>query len=57
MAYTGHKSSTSLVHYDTLDHEQGAVISNILMGAKETYTRHVPPPITAMMTLYRQLID
>ena len=34
MAYTGHKSSTSLVHYDNLDYESGTHISNMLIGVK-----------------------
>ena len=45
MAYTGHRSSSSLVHYDCLNCEEGTDISNLLLMGDATYTRHPPPPV------------
>ena len=45
MAYTGHKSVTSLVNYDTMDHESGTRISNLLFQTNSTYERQSAPPV------------
>ena len=45
MAYTGHKSSASLIHYDCLNCEEGTEISNLLLMGDAEYTTHTPPPI------------
>ena len=45
MAYTGHRSSASLVHYDCLNCEKGTVISNLLLQGNATFTPHEAPPV------------
>ena len=45
MAYTGHKSATSLINYDTMDHVVGTKISNLLFQTNSTYERQSAPPV------------
>ena len=45
MAYTGHKSVSSLINYDRMDHKSASDISNILLTADSVYERHPARPI------------
>ena len=46
MAYTGHKSSSSLVHYDNLNAFKSKKISSLLVTINDINTdRYSPPPV------------
>ena len=49
MAYTGHKSGGSLIHYDDINHQEGTEISNILLQGRASCSQHEDPGMTLLL--------